>query len=763
MCWRFRGNPADMKLVGSDKMLQPLNIAVPWNLSHYIPLDGFAPLYRALFDHAPENISFSAWDNVSLYRKLRGNVFLRKGLVDRAKREKCRFDGLAEGSVARRYKEHFWSPNRVLTAELPGEIEFHHTAPFPSLTRPFIFHCETFEQIFTPIVSEGDGIIQNNEELREHYRRIFAHPLCLGIFSHVPETLRAFSQFFSDPIVNIKLFPSRTGLSAEVFFEQELRQKPTLSKPRFLFVGSSNQVVANFFRRGGHLVLRFWEKFIANGRDGLLIFRCGKPSDSELHRSGVDASWVNAEIGRSIIWDQEYLARHEMNSLMAAAHFFILPSVSLHSASLMEAMSYGTVPIVSDIDGGSLYVNDEEHGIVLQGRGIAKKSWQTEEATAARVGRYGRGEELEDALVEQLTSRVNMLLSDRARYRDMQRCAYSRARERFSGESFAHEFWNSVSHLYSESMQAFTTRGRVTTRLGQSLSGCTIRGDGWRRVFESPTQPLLRIRTGYGVVWELGGAMIHAHRNPRIKLHDWSVLAPYYNASGPRLTFANTISELKGMYLCPLEGRRENMRRKVIRWLSSFLKPFPILHHYAAHILVVSRQYRGLKFLRSNVQPDIELVRQGISGYNIVRHGDRYYAIPQYEGEFSPEKADGGGYSACHVGDSLDEVLRSIEACLLTSGPLSCDDDYVRVNVVVEGFHNFNIVRRGNEFHAIFQSESESIGGKDLSQRYTPSLSGSSLQEVQRKILLAEGSGVVATKTSDNARGSVKAAGRGAC
>lgn len=753
-----------MKFVGIDHMLQPLTVVVPWSLSHYIPLNGFTPRYRALFDHAPENIRFSAWDNVNLGRKLRRNVFIRKRLVDSAKREAHHLAELAEGSVARRYKEHFWAPNQILTAELPGDIEFHHTAPFPSLKRPFIFHCETFGQVFTPFVQEGDGTIQNDEELKEHYRSIFAHPFCLGIFSHRPETLRSFSRFFSDLAIDSKLAPSGLGLSADMLFEQGFEQKSSLSRPRFLFINSSSQNVENFFPRGGHLVLRFWKRFIASGREGLLILRCGKPSDMELRQHGVDVSWVNAQIGRSIIWDQDYLTRHEMNALMASAHFFLLPGASLHSVSLMEAMRSGTVPIVSDIESTSLYVNDGEHGIVLQGKGGVKDSWYKEEAASAKVGGHEQRQEQEDVLVEQLTSRVGVLLNDHARYWDMQRCAHSRARERFSGESFAHEFWNSVSHLYSESMQSSTTGGRVTTRLGQSLSGCTIQGDGWRRVFESPTQPLLRIRTGYGVVWELGGAMIHAHRNPRIKLHDWSVLARYYNAGAPRLTFANTILELKGKYLCPLEGRRENMRRKLIRWLSSFLKPFPILHRYAAHILVVSRQYRGLKFLKSNVQPDIELVRQGVSGYNIVRYGDRYYAIPQYEGEFSPEKADDGGYSACHVGDSVDEVLRSIEVRRLTSRPLSPDVAPGPVDVVVEGFHNFNIVRRGNEFHAILQSETESISGKHLSGRYASSFSGSSLEEVERKVLLADSSEFVMTpSTSDNAKGAVKTVGRGAC
>ena len=743
-------------------MPRPLNVAVPWNLSHYISLGGFSPCYRALFDHAVDNISFTAWDNVNLYRKLRGNVFIRKRLVDRAKLEEHQLNGLAEGSIARRYKEYFWSPNQVLTAELPGDIEFHHTTPFPSLTRPFIFHCETFEQIFAPLVQEGDGVIQIDEMLREYCRSIFAHPLCLGIFSHVPETLLAFSQFFSDPIINSKLLPSRTGLSAEVFLEHDLQQKPPLSKPRFLFVNSSNQIVANFFRRGGHLALRFWKKFIASGREGLLIFRCGKPSDRELRHYGVDVSWLNAEMGRSIIWDQEYLARHEMNSLMASAHFFLLPGASLHSTSLMEAMRAGTVPIVSDMAGASQYVDDGEHGVVLQGNGMAKESWHTKKSTSALVCRYGQRQELEDILVDQLTSRVGMLLNDQARYWDMQRCAYSRAREQFSGESFAHDFWNSVSHLYSQSMQSSATVGRRAVRLLQSLSGCTMQGDGWRRVFESPTQPLLRIRTGYGVVWELGGAMIHAYRNPQIKEHDWSVLAPYYRANAPRLTFAHDIWELNGKYLCPLEGRHENVRRKLIRWLSGFLQPFPRLHRYAAHMLKVARQYRGLKFLRSNVEPDIELVRQGINGYNIVRHRDRYYAIHQYEGEFSADKANGGGYSSCHMGDSVDAVLGGIAVSPLTPRPLPSDDCETG-ELVVEGFHNFNIVRQGNEFYAILQDESESIRGNHLSRRYASAFSGSSLEEVQRKIVLAEGSDLFTAKTAEKARGPVKTARRDAC
>lgn len=718
-------------------MPQPLNVAVPWSLSHYIPLDGFAPRYRALFDHAPKNISFSAWDNVNLSRKLRRNVFIRKRLVDRVQREEHHFDGLAEGSIARRYKEYFCPPNHVLTAALAGDIEFHHTAPFPSLKRPFIFHCETFASVFAPFVQRGNENIEHHKGVREHYRKIFAHRRCLGIFSHVPETLRALSLFFSDPTIDGKLFSSKIGLSADVFFEQDTEQKPSLSRPRFLFVNSSNQNMANFFHRGGHLVLRFWKRFTASGRDGLLILRCGKPSDIALREYGVDVSWVKDEIGRSIVWDQGYRATHEMQSLMASAHFFLLPSVAPHSVSIMEAMRAGAIPIVTDTVGTSAYVTDEENGIVL--RGVQTKVWQKDAVTDILVDHYYRRPELDRFLVEQLTTRICQLLEDHGAYWDMHRRTIVHAQTQFSGRSFAENFWGSVSELYTQFRGTSDLTEVASDDLKLALSECTIRNHDWARVFESPTQPMLRIKTGYGTVWEMGGAMIHAYRNPCIKLNDWSVLAQYYNASAPRLTFANTLCELKGKYLCPLEGRREKVRRKVIRWFSRLLKPFPALYRFATHVLGAFRRYGGLKFFKTKMDPDIELVRQGINGYNIIRHNDRYYAILQHEGEFFPEKADGGGYSSCYFGDSVDEVIQSIAASISTARPLTSDDSRGAVDMIMEGFQNFNIIRQGNEFHAVLQGECVFVRGEQLSARYVPSFSGFSLEEVQQQILLSVG------------------------
>ena len=128
-----------------------MSVAVPWNLSHYIPLNGFPPLYRALFDHAPTAIKLRTWDNVRLYKRLSDDIDIRKLLLHAVNTEQEQLKTSQSGTVSRSYREHYWPPNKVFTEELPGEIEFHHTAPFPSFKRPFVLHCESFSPMVKQI------------------------------------------------------------------------------------------------------------------------------------------------------------------------------------------------------------------------------------------------------------------------------------------------------------------------------------------------------------------------------------------------------------------------------------------------------------------------------------------------------------------------------------------------------------------------------------------------------------------------------------
>lgn len=644
-----------------------LSVAVPWSLSHYIPLNGFHPLYRALFDHAPKNVMLSAWDNVSLYHRYRSDDCIRDSHVKMAKRINDSNKRLPTSSVAGRYQSYFWPPNQVLTAELCGDIEFHHTAPFPSMQRPFVFHCEMFAPLLFPFAHQGTGLFDRYDELREYYRHILAHPLCLGIWSHIPETSQTIAKFFRDPAIDKKLFQSRIGLSADSLPEGTLSKKPSLAKPRFLFMNSAHQNPANFFRRGGHIVLRFWKEFQAERRQGHLMFRCTRPSDEDLSEHGVDVSMVKAETGRSMFWVEDYLANHEMNALMESAHFFLLPSASLHSVSIMQAMQLGTIPIVTDTVGTSVYVTDHETGITLAG--VRGATWQEDPTTGILVDLYCRNADLDDSLVRQLTERIGALLDEPSSYWEMRHRIQLSREKSLSGQAFSDEFWDGVTHLYEQYQDSNSKPVGVSAQSRCSLVGCTVSRDGWARIFESPTQPMVRINMDSSVVFEWGGAIVCAPGGSGLELNDWSVLTQHYDRNAPQVKFANTLEELEGSFLTFQTNTPSFDASKLARTFSQMLRPYPRLHKSAAQLW--HRIRRPLLFYILKVSGrnqkrvsdvDTELVMHGVSGYNIIRQGRRYYGILQSEGEFTLEKVESEAYSSYFTGFSIEEVQAAIRS-----------------------------------------------------------------------------------------------------
>jgi len=347
---------------------------------------------------------------------------------------------------------------------------------------------------------------------------------------------------------------------------------------------------------------------------------------------------------------------------------------------------------------------------------------------------------------------VGALLEDPRAYWDMRTRMLSHAKEQFSGQAFAQEFWSTVSDLYARFRRTSSTLGVGYDFERQSLHDCRIQGDAWSRVFESPTQPMRRINTGRGVVCEFGGAMIHAYGNSCLSLEDWSVLAQHFSTGALQTTFANTIEELEGTYLCSNEARRRETSRKFIGWISGILKPFPTLYRFSASVLSKLRHYRRPKFAKPKADPDIELVRQGVSGFNIIRYRNRYYPIPQHEEGFIPDKVEGGVYSSCFSASSVDHVLRYIAASVLSSIPFDLDDGSELGDIILEEFHGFHIFRQGKEFHAILNNEGSLVRAKLLSKQYSHSFSGFSIDEVQSKILSALTTEQAQTTSIDSVR-----------
>jgi len=529
---------------------EKISVAVPWGLSHFIPLNGFHPLYRALFDQHPGTTTLLAYDNVKLFNVLQNNRRLRGDILRLMRRQNLFLGVFIKDRISREYLYFYGKSNKVLTQLIPGQLEFFHTAPFPTLERPFVFHCEMFSSIFTPFYQHTARQPNSWGTLRDYYRKIFSHPLCLGIFSHIPETIKNFSSFFQMEEIDRKLHHSKIGLSAHAIPAQLPPSTKRLTDPKFLFFNSAHHNPKNFWPRGGHIVLRFWKEFRARQKSGCLYLRCVRPEDKDLSAHGVDLMFLRQEEGKSIFWIENYLSNNEMNALISTAHFFLLPSVWLHSASIMQAMALGALPVVTDTVGTSCYVVDGKNGIVL--KGVVSNNESVHPDTGVLFDVYRQNEILDKELVRQLALRIFAVLDAPHVYEKMRLDAIVSFRNNFSGEAFSLDFWSTVRDLYTEKVPAELQGRDMHERL--DLGECFLNESDWDRVFESCSQPVLKLNSGFSSIYELGGAFIRVNTcgmvgKPKKGLHDWSVFTKGLDLRPCSLAYTTTLKEaVAGMF-----------------------------------------------------------------------------------------------------------------------------------------------------------------------------------------------------------------------
>ena len=686
------------------------SVALPWSLSHYIPLNGFNPLYRALFDDCPDHVTLNAWDNIALSNTMRHQPSARAEILNDASAWQARLNLRQAPFFAREYYTAFDVPNLAATALLPGDIELHHTAPFPSMTRPFLIHCESFAPFFIPFEQPG-GTITQAAATRAHYAEMLENQLCLGIFSHIPDTLEDLSRFFQSPVIDRKLFPSRIGISRHAVAPAQRRNRDRAA-PVFLFINSANENPLNFVDRGGHIVLRAWPEILAACPAARLYLRGARPADALLQQHGVDIAFAAREQSRSIIWIEEFLTHRELENLIGAAHFFLLPSISLHSVSIMRAMALGAVPVVSDTIGTSRYLSDVQTGIVLQSRDAA----------------------LDASLVHQLIMRVNALWRDPAAYAALQDRAMAHAAAELAGPAFAEDFWAQLHGLWAASPVRAVGETAPFASIG-ALRDCLVAPEAWARLFESTPQPMRRLYTGIGQVTELGGSFIYT-RGGSIDLHGWSVFAEYRRDNPVPSRMAASIAALGGVFLpSPSAGRNSEARRRIVQWVARLLSPSPFLYRLAAMALRMARRLRARWAIAPAPEKlDIQLLEQNVSGMNVIRCADLYVAIPQEAGEFSLTKLNKGGYRLSFTGNSLQQVMDKITEHDAKHGAGSLA---AAVELLEEGFHGLNLIRYGELFLAIPQGEGALDYDRVITQGYSRSFSEPSLTALKTSITQA--------------------------
>ncbi len=482
--------------------MERMQVAVPWNNSRYIPCNGFHPLYRALFEGEP-GFQYNVIDEIAFAELLQKNGRAVSEINASIGRMEVPYMRLTDSHpIARKFVDYL-TPNELwLTREIPGDIEFHHTSPLTAGTRPFVLHCESFLPIFMPFAYQGRGFTHPVSQVRAFYERVLGSRNCLGIFSHLPETLEQIRGFFRNPEIDAKLFPSRTGLPDHVFKEMSNNQaRKGGDRPTFLFTSSANQNVNAFELRGGMVALKFAERYLRSGRDGRFVFRVARPSDSYLANTGVDSGFLRKEEGSRILWLGGYLREREQLRLFAGADVLLLPGVNLHSVTLMQAMAAGSVPVVTDTYGPDRFVDDGETGIVL--RGVRSAVWDNDPECGVPIDRHERFPALAPILAEQLFERLVPILDDPQRLAGMRDKCRLKASQEYLGKMFREQFEGDVRRLWSGfvSTQPAKSAKKLTgyfKKRGLLLDNRRLPG-----VFEGPPYPVLLTDTGYCRVYRL--------------------------------------------------------------------------------------------------------------------------------------------------------------------------------------------------------------------------------------------------------------------
>jgi hypothetical protein len=474
------------------------SIAIPWALPHYSAANAFHPLYSFLFDRNVE-ITF---DLVTLNEQSIASALAKDpSLVYKAEQLLPCGDHLfaAASDRLKPYTDFVGVENLRWQEALPGDLEFHHTMPFATLQRPFVFHCESFVPTFFPFLQQGLGrssaMGADLQWLRTVYKPKYEHQSCLAIVSHIRETLDQFSAFFESKVIDRKLTYLPVGLTERTLNRLSQRRNEN-SAPTFLFTWSAHQNPNNFRLRGGAAVLRFLAEYRSTNKPGNFIFRCAKPADENIREMGISPSEIEESGNIKIKWISEYQSDDDMLALFNKADFFLLPSANLHSASIMQAMAAGCIPVVSDTQGTSEFVSDMEDGIVL--RGVRSRVWESPPGCNVCFDWHDAFLGMERELADTLGARVFPLLDSLEQQRAMREAARARASAKFRGLPLAQRYWSLVEKRFASRPKQRMPRQVKTApeSVWAKLLPDALERRSLDRYFARPPQPLLVEATG---------------------------------------------------------------------------------------------------------------------------------------------------------------------------------------------------------------------------------------------------------------------------
>ncbi len=257
-----------------------------------------------------------------------------------------------------------------------NRLLFLTSVPYTLGQDPWVIEVEDITSLFFPYIHNGNTAALNVEAIPEFrcVKAMLERPECRGILTHVRATAEGIAKLFQSPAIAQKTTHVPMGIRTPEQFQRH-EPSPTIN---LLFTNSWHQATHSFYLRGGLDVLEAFARLRPAYPELRLTLRTKLPHDLAPRYHA-----IIRECGVAVL--DEFLPQAELDSLIRSSHIYLLPAARIHIMSVLQSMSYGLVPIVSDGWGMTEYVDNRRTGLVVPGR-YGKISWDdTKNGMLARI------------------------------------------------------------------------------------------------------------------------------------------------------------------------------------------------------------------------------------------------------------------------------------------------------------------------------------------------------------------------------------------
>jgi glycosyltransferase involved in cell wall biosynthesis len=330
---------------------------------------------------------------------------------------------LAKGAPAREIVNFLFSRDVPSQTALPrrSRLVFLTSVPYTFGQDPWVIEVEDVVSLLYPYVHNGQTAaldVEKQPGFRE-VKTLLERPACRGIITHIQATAEGIAKLFQSPAISDKTTHVPMGVRSPVEYQRH-EPSPTIN---LLFTNSWHQAAHSFYLRGGLDVLEAFAKLRTAYPELRLTLRTQLPHDLAPRYHA-----IIRECGVTVL--DEFLPQHKLEELIVSSHVHLLPSARVHIMSVLQSMSYGLVPIVSDGWGMTEYVDDRKTGLVVSGR-YGKVSWDDERNGMLRED-YSPMRRCDPQVTQRLVDAISQVADDAQLRRELGRNARHVVKTRFN-------------------------------------------------------------------------------------------------------------------------------------------------------------------------------------------------------------------------------------------------------------------------------------------------------------------------------------------